>query len=115
MLRLPSKKAFLLLELEDSLKEIKDMLGRRSLNPIKMSVDIKSERNKKLNVIDVLHLLEYFAKQGRGEFDTAYRELYSRHPELVREALEVARVLSKFSNDPESLLAKFCIEYVEGR
>jgi len=114
--KVAQQKAFLLLEpLEDSLKEIKETLGKRSLNPIKMSVDIKSERNKKLNVIDVLHLLEYFAKQGRGEFDTAYRELYSKHPELVREALEVARVLSKFSNDPESLLAKLCIEYVEGR
>lgn len=114
--KVAQQKAFILLEpLEDSLKEIKDTLGRRNLNPIKMSVDTKSERNKKLNVIDILHLLEYFAKQGRGEFDTAYRELYSRHPELVREALEVARVLSKFSNDPESLLAKLCIEYVEGR
>jgi len=30
----------------------------------------------------------------------------------VREALEVARVLANFTNDPERDIAKLCIEYV---
>jgi len=105
------QKVFVLLEpLDPSTKGIKEVLNERGLNPIKM----EAIGGRRLNTIDVLHLLEYYAKQGRGEFDVAYQVLYGRHPDLVREAVEVARVISRFSGDPERALAKLCVEYVEG-
>jgi len=109
--KVAQQKAFVLLEpLTSSLKEVKDVLGKRGVNPIKLEA-----LRRKLNVIDVLHLLEYYAKQGRGEFDSVYRILYSKYPGLVREAIEVARTIAGFVNDPESALAELCVKYVEGR
>ena len=105
------QKVFVLLEpLNPSTKGIKEVLNERGLNPIKM----EAIGGRRLNTIDVLHLLEYYAKQGRGEFDVAYQVLYGKYPDLVREAVEVARVISRFSGDPERALAKLCVEYVEG-
>ena len=109
--KVAKQKMFVLLEpLDPSLKGVKDVLGRRNVNPIKLEAV-----RRPLNSVDVLHLLEYYAKQGRGEFDAAYRALYDRCPGLVREAVEMARVISRFTNDPEGELARLCVEYVEGR
>ncbi|RLI77769.1 hypothetical protein DRP04_10870, partial [Archaeoglobales archaeon] len=109
--KVAQQKAFVLLEpLDPSLKGIKEALSLRNLNPIKLATT--NRKQGKLNTIDVLHFLEYYAKQGRGEFDTIYQQLYSKYSNLVREALEVAKVLANFTNDPERDIAKFCIEYV---
>jgi len=108
--KVAQQKMFTLLEpLDPSLKSIKDVLGKRNVNPVKMVAF-----GRPLNTIDVLHLLEYYAKQGKGEFDLAYQTLYNRNSRLVREAIEVARVIARFSNDPESALARLCVEYIEG-
>jgi len=105
------QKVFRLLEpLGDSLNEIKKLLGIRGVDPVKLEA-----KNRSLNTIDVLHLLEYYAKQGRAEFGKIYTELYARHSDLVREAVECARVLSGFIGDPESDISKLVIEYVEER
>ena len=109
--KVAQQKAFVLLEpLKPSLKGIKEVLSLRNLNPIKLATS--NRRGSKLNTIDVLHLLEYYAKQGRGEFDTIYQQLYNKYPSLVREALEVARVLARFTNDSERDIAKLFIEYI---
>lgn len=103
-------KAFTLLEpLEESLEAVKSLLGRRGVNPLKLAAT-----GRRFNSIDALHLLEYFAKQGRGEFEAVYRELYSRYPREVREAVEVARVLSGLAGDPERPLAGLVLKYLGG-
>jgi len=109
--KVAQQKMFILLEpLNSSLKGIKEVLGKRHVNPIRMEAS-----GRPLNSIDVLHLLEYYAKQGRGEFDMAYQALYNKRSNLVREAIEMARVIERFSNDPESSLARLCLDYVGGR
>ena len=109
--KVAQQKAFMLLEpLEPSLKGIKEVLGIRNVNPIRLEAN-----NRSIHSIDILHLLEYYAKQGRGEFNRAYQMLYNKYPKLVREAIEIARVIKNFANDPERFLAKLCVEFVEGR
>jgi len=104
-------KSFVLLEpLSPTLEGLKNVLGRRRVNPIKLEPD-----ERQMNSVDVLHLLEYYAKQGRAEFNAAYQSLYSKFPAQVREAVEVAKVISEYDGDPESDLSKLVKDYVEGR
>ena len=109
--KVAQQKVFRLLEpLGNSLDDVKKLLGARDVDPVKLVAE-----KRKLNAIDVLHMLEYYARQGRVELNKIYGELYTRYPNLVREAIECARVISGFVVDPESYLAKLVIEYVEGR
>ncbi|BAA79372.2 conserved hypothetical protein [Aeropyrum pernix K1] len=104
------QKAFALLEpLDSTIEELKKLLGVRGVNPIKMDAERRS-----FNSIDALHLLEYYAKQGRSEFKTTYQILYSKYPKQVREAVEVAKVISSYPSDPETNLAKLVRDYIEG-
>ena len=109
--KVAQQKTFTLIEpLDPSLKGIKEVLGVKGINPIRMEAS-----GRRLTCVDILHLLEYYAKQGRGEFDIAYRTLYNKYPSLVREAVEMAKVIARFLNDPECSLARLCLKYVEGR
>ena len=105
------QKTFTLLEpLESSLEAVKKLLGERGLNPIKLEAE-----GRQLNSIDILHLLEYYALQGRGEFSIAYRDLYGKYPQSVREAIEVAKIIKDMEMDPEKDLAERVIEYIKER
>jgi len=107
--KVAQQKVFRLLEpLGSSLSDVKELLGARGVDPVKLTAGKRS-----LNTVDVLHILEYYARQGRAEFSKAYSELYARCPSLVREAVECARVISGFTGDPEFYLAKLVVDYVE--
>jgi len=100
------QKAFRLLEpLDASINGLRELLGERGVDPVKLTA-----RGRNLNAVDVLHLLEYYAKLGKKEFDAAYGELSGVSPSLVREALEVAKVVAKMEGDPERGL---CISLLE--
>jgi len=100
------QKAFRLLEpLDASISGLRELLGERGVDPVKLTA-----RGRDLNAVDVLHLLEYYAKLGKREFDAAYTELSGVSPSLVREALEVAKVVAKMEGDPERGL---CISLLE--
>uniref|UniRef100_A0A7C3WJQ2 DUF1156 domain-containing protein n=1 Tax=Thermofilum pendens TaxID=2269 RepID=A0A7C3WJQ2_THEPE len=94
------QKAFKLLEpLNTSIDTVRELLGERGVDPVKLVAS-----NRELNTVDVLHLLEYYARMGKKEFDSAYRELLGISPSLVREALEVTRVIAGMDGDPEKYL-----------
>ena len=102
------QKAFSLLEpLNPTIEGLKRVLGERGVNPIKMEAE-----KRDFNSIDALHLLEYFAKQGISEFKIAYQNLYEKYPNQVREAVEMAKVISGYSGDPESDLAKLVRDHI---
>ncbi|MCD6593234.1 hypothetical protein J7L00_04035, partial [Candidatus Bathyarchaeota archaeon] len=96
--------------LETSLEAVKKLLGEKGLNPIKLEA-----KGRQLNGIDILHLLEYYALQGRGEFSIAYRDLYGKYPQSVREAIEVAKIIKDMEMDPEKDLAERVVEYIKER
>jgi adenine-specific DNA methylase len=105
------QKEFTLLEpLNTTIGELKRVLGVRGINPLKLAAE-----GRKINVIDVLHLLEYYARQGSDEFQAVYKSLYNMYPELVKEAVEAAKVIRGYAWDPESDLSNLVIEYIEGR
>ena len=105
------QKAFILLEpLSPTIEEIKRVLGEKCVNPIRMEA-----LNRRLNTVDVLHLLEYFAKQGRADFAAAYKNLYASRPNETREAVELAKVISGYTGDPERDMARLVVDYVQGR
>ena len=104
-------KDFMLLEpLEPSIEGLKRVLGLGGVNTIKMEAG-----GRTVNSVDVLHLLEYYAKQGRAEFNVVYQSLYSKYPGQVREAVEMVKVISGYVGDPEGVLTKLVKDYIEGR
>jgi adenine-specific DNA methylase len=105
------QKEYILLEpLSTTIDELKRVLGMRGINPLKLAAE-----GRKMNAVDILHLLEYYAKQGSSAFRAVYQSLYNMHQELVKEAVEAARVISGYAWDPEAGLSKLVIEYIEGR
>ena len=103
------QKAFVLLEPLPN-NDLKSLLGERGIDIVR-----KEARQRNFNSIDALHLLEYYARQGRSEFKIAYQELYNKYASQTREAVELARVIRNYPGDPERDLAELIITYIEGR
>ena len=89
---------------------LKNILGEREIDIVKMEA-----QQRDFNSIDALHLLEYYATQGRSEFKIAYQALYNKYSSQVREAVEVARAIRGYLGDPERDLTELIITYLEGR
>jgi len=94
------------------IEELKRVLDDHGISAVHLSA-----KGRELTSVDILHLLEYFARQGCTAFIPVYRELYARNQQLVREAVEATRVILrqfKYSGDPESELAENVLACIGG-
>jgi len=87
-----------------SIEELKRVLDDHGISAVHLSA-----KNRELTSVDILHLLEYFARQGCTALKSVLTELSARYSHLVSEALEATKIIVKqfkYLGDPEAELVE---------
>ncbi len=67
----------------------------------------------RINSVDLLHVLEYYSFRPRSVFHRVFEDLSIRFGDKINEAVELAQALSRIMGDPEAVLAKRVLEYLD--